>query len=116
MPDAGAKSGESDSVPKEGAESGKKDDGLGQVLDGAKPGRDTKGHTKQWGKPGTMDDANGDFDSLNPSNVKNIPGGRTGELPDGRRINVRDHSSDGRPTLEVQNGKNRIKVRYGEGD
>jgi len=40
----------------------------------------------------------------------------TGELPDGRRVNVRDHSSDGRPTLEVQEGKNRIKVRYGEGD
>ena len=40
----------------------------------------------------------------------------TGELPDGRKVNVRDHSSDGRPTLEVQEGKNRIKVRYGEGD
>ena len=63
-----------------------------------------------------MDDANDDFDSLNPQNVKNIPGGRTGELPDGRRVNVRDHSSDGLPTLEVQEGKNRIKVRYGEGD
>ena len=38
----------------------------------------------------------------------------TGELPDGRKVNVRDHSSDGRPTLEVQEGKNRIKVRYGK--
>lgn len=103
-------------MPSEGVESGKQDDGLGQVLNGAKPGRDTKGHTKQWEKPGSMEDANGDFDSLNPQNVKNILGGRTGELPDGRKVNVRDHSSDGRPTLEVQDGKNRIKVRYGEGE
>ena len=40
----------------------------------------------------------------------------TGELHDGRKVNVRDQSSDGRPTLEVQEGKNQIKVRYGEGD
>ena len=102
-------------LPDEGANSEKENtDGLGQVLNGAKPGRETKGHTKQWEKPGNMDDANKDFDSLNPQDVKNIPGGRAGKLPDGRNINVRDHSSDGRPTLEVQNGKERIKVRYGE--
>ena len=68
----------------------------------------------QWNKTGGIDDANDDFDSLNLQNVKEIPGGRTGKLPDGRKINVRDHSSDGRPTLEIQDGKNKIKIRYGE--
>ncbi len=29
-----------------------------------------------------------------------------------RKVNVRNHSSDGRPTLEIQDGKNRIKIRY----
>ena len=89
-------------------------DKLGQILNDAKPGHETKGRTKQWNKTGGIDDANDDFDSLNPQNVKEIPGGRTGKLPDGRKINVRDHSSDGRPTLEIQDGKNKIKIRYGE--
>ena len=34
-------------------------------------------------------------------------------LPDGRQINVRPDSSGGLPTLEIQDGKNRDKVRYG---
>ena len=89
-------------------------DKLGQILNDVKPGHETKGRTKQWNKTGGIDDANDDFDSLNPQNVKEIPGGRTGKLPDGRKINVRDHSSDGRPTLEIQDGKNKIKIRYGE--
>lgn len=62
----------------------------------------------EWKKTGNIDNANDDFDSLNPQNVKDIPGGRTGKLPLGRKINVRDHSSDGRPTLEIQDGKNQI--------
>ena len=72
------------------------DSSIAKILDGAKPGRETKGHTQQWVKQGSMDDANKDFDSLNPQNIKNIPGGRTGELSEGRKVNVRDHSSDGR--------------------
>jgi len=38
--------------------------------------------------------------------------GRRGILPDGRPINVRPNSSDGRPTIEIQDGKNKVKVRY----
>lgn len=63
-----------------------------------------------------MEDANKDFDSLNPQNIKDIPGGRSGNLPDGRKVNVRDHSTDSRPTLEIQEGKKHLKIRYGEGD
>lgn len=33
----------------------------------------------------------------------------------GRRVNVRPNSSDGRPTLEIQDGKNRTKIRYCDG-
>lgn len=81
--DDGQSSEEQSPLPEDGVDSDKhNDDGLGQVLDGAKPGRETKGHTKQWDKLGSMDDANDDFDSLNPQNVKDIPGGRTGKLPD----------------------------------
>ncbi len=96
--------------------SGVNHDGLEQVLNGAKPGRKTKGKAEQWDKPGTMEDANKDFDSLNPQNIKDIPGGRSGNLPDGRKVNVRDHSTDSRPTLEIQEGKKHLKIRYGEGD
>lgn len=87
-----------------------------KILENANLGRATKGHTKQWIKKVNVNDANSDFDSLNPNNIKNIPGGRTGELPDGRKVNVRNHSSDGRPTLEIQDGKNRIKIRNDEGE
>jgi len=63
-------------------------------------------------RPGGMDQADKDFDSLNPSDVKPIPGGRVGKLPDGTPINVRDRSTDGRPTLEVDRPGSKIKIRY----
>jgi hypothetical protein len=65
-------------------------------------------------KEGGKDQADRDFDNIaDPSTVKPIPGGRIGRLPDGTPINVRDGSTDGRPTLEVQkpNGT-KIKFRY----
>lgn len=39
-------------------------DKLGQILNDAKLGHETKGRTKQWNKTGGIDDANDDFDSL----------------------------------------------------
>jgi uncharacterized protein RhaS with RHS repeats len=82
---------------------------------GATPGRETKGRTTQWNKGGGMEEANRDFDAKSPKDVTPLPdGGRRGTLPDGRQINVRPNSSgEGLPTLEIQNGKNRDKVRYG---
>ncbi len=61
-----------------------------------------------------FDQAGKDFDALNPSGLKDIPGGgRVGQLPDGRTAVVRPSSSGGAPTLEVQAGKNHIRIRYG---
>jgi RHS repeat-associated protein len=95
---------------------GKESTGAGSSeppVPGATPGRETKGRTTQWEKPGGMPEANKDFDDKGPKDVVDLPGGgRTGTLPDGRPINVRPNSKDGRPTLEIQSGKNRDKVRY----
>jgi len=89
------------------------------ILDGASPGRATKGKTTQYVKSGGYDQAATEFDSLNPSNVKEINtkygSGKTGTLPDGRTITARPGSSDGRPTLEIRDSNGRgVEIRYGE--
>ncbi|WP_275472452.1 RHS repeat-associated core domain-containing protein, partial [Pseudomonas citronellolis] len=81
---------------------------------GATPGEKTRGPSDIWEKPGDFDTANDDFDNLNPSNVQDIPVGRRGTLPDGRTVVVRPDSKDGRPTIEIQDGRERIKIRYGD--
>jgi hypothetical protein len=82
------------------------------ILEGATSGRVTKGRATQFEKTGGYNKALDDFNSMGPSNVKDIPGGKVGKLPDGRTANVRIKSSDGRPTLEIYDGKNSIKIRY----
>jgi RHS repeat-associated protein len=83
---------------------------------GAVPGRVTKGKTKQWEKEGDFGQANEDFDAKSPVDVFDLPfGGRVGTLPDGRTIVVRPTSSPGTsgpPTLEIQDGDKKVKVRY----
>lgn len=83
------------------------------ILEGTTPGPKTKGRTTQVEKPGGFDQANKDFDALGLSDVRPIDGGgRVGKLPDGRTVIVRPQSTHGAPTLEVQAGKNKIKIRY----
>lgn len=57
-----------------------------------------------------------DFYSLDVQNIQHRQNGTiTGNLPDGRSVNVRPKSSPPHnyPTLEIQNGKReRIKIRY----
>jgi hypothetical protein len=79
----------------------------------SKPGKKTKGKVKQYEKPGGFEDALKDFEKLNPSEIKEISTGKIGKLSDGRVINVRNASTDGRPTLEIYNGSRSIKIRYG---
>jgi|GEM_PF-5067683 len=89
------------------------------VLRDTTPGKETRGKSEQFEKPGDYDEAIKDFESLKPSNVRDISKGdklgKAGDLPDGRSVNVRNNSKDSRPTLEVINLQNmqRIKVRYG---
>ena len=89
------------------------------IIEGAEPGRVTKGKTTQYEKPGSYEQTSEDFDALNPTNVKDINTkfgpGKTGTLSDGRTITARPGSSDGRPTLEIRNSNGRgIEIRYGE--
>lgn len=88
------------------------------VLRGTKPGKKTKGKSKQFEKEGGYEEALKDFESLSLSGIKDIhtktTSGKVGTLPDGRIVNVRTTSSDQRPTLEIQNLNNTYtKVRYG---
>lgn len=91
------------------------------ILGECEPGEKTKGPSKQYIKPGDMDEVNEDFDGLKPTDVVNRGNGlRTGTLPDGRTVVARPTSSPkgdepGGPTLEIQpEGKTGkiIKIRY----
>ena len=77
-------------------------------------GKTTTGRSKLFERSGGSTTANKEFDALSPTEIKDIAGGRVGKLQDGRTVIVRDSSTDGRPTLEIQSGKNRIKFRYDE--
>jgi len=79
------------------------------LIKGSKPGKSTKGRSTLRNRDGGLKQANKDFDGLAPANVRNIPGGRTGNLPGGGKVNVRNNSSGGKPTLEIQKGKNRLR-------
>ncbi|WP_078552216.1 hypothetical protein [Bacillus alkalicellulosilyticus] len=84
------------------------------ILKDATTGRATKGRATQYDKSGGYNQAMDDFNNMGVTNIREIPNGRVGTLPDGRTVSVRNKSSDGRPTLEIFDGKNSIKIRYGE--
>lgn len=96
---------------------------IDDILKNTNKGRKTSGRATQYEKSGDFDSALNDFYSLNPTNVQKRDNGTiTGTLPDGRNVNVRPQSSgknnqgqaSGYPTLEIQNGKNKTKIRYGD--
>lgn len=58
-----------------------------------------------------------DFESLNPSNIKDIQTqygpGKVGTLSDGTKVVARQGSTTGGPTLEITVSKKKIfKIRY----
>jgi hypothetical protein len=92
---------------------------------GTRPGDVTRGMSTQYIKLGSYEDALKDFDRLELDGVNDFAKrvGRSGDLLDGRRVNVRPYSSsnkgmpnceDGLPTLEILNKKtgDKIKWRY----
>jgi len=78
----------------------------------AEQGNDTDGKSKQYIKNGDFEDAKRDFESFMPSNVRPIPNGLAGDLPNGHTINVRVKSSEGSPTLEIFNPANKKKIKF----
>ena len=83
------------------------------VVAEAEPGKKTSGKSTIYEKPGGYKEALDDFESLGPNDIVPIDKGKRGVLDDGRDINVRGESTDKRPTLEVQRGRKKIKIRYG---
>jgi hypothetical protein len=103
---------------KEQKDKQKSDEAIDKVLKETKKGEE-KRHAKQFDKVGGFDEASTDFENMGVSNVKDVSKGekiiKVGTLPDGRSVNVRNDSSDGRPTLEIYDPKTEksIKIRYG---
>jgi hypothetical protein len=95
-------------------------DPLDEIHDNAVSEKETEspGHSDLFCKQGGFGDALKDFESLDLANIKSIKSntGFTGTLLDGRQVNVRWGSEDGRPTFEIYDPikKKRIKYRYGE--
>lgn len=87
---------------------------IDDLIESSTPGDKTKGKSTIYEKEGGIEEANKDFDSLNPSNIREVNGIRIGTLPDGSTVNVREKSKDGRPTLEILKGKKMTKFRYDE--
>lgn len=77
------------------------DDSIEDLKKNSNPGRKTNGKSEQWERPGGLGQATEDFDVRVSGKTTDFPGGKAGKLPDGRKINVREDSTDGRPTLEV---------------
>ena len=90
----------------------KKISSIDDLVRSSSPGRSTRGRSTLYDRTGGLKQANKEFDSLAPKDVRNIPGGRVGKLSNGRTAIVRERSTDGRATLEIQQGKNRLKFRY----
>jgi hypothetical protein len=93
----------------------KKIKSLEDILEESKFCDKTNKGTKIYEKDGGFDQANKDFDNLDLSEIKDIPKGRIGKLANGRRVNVRNSSSDKRPTLEIQRlggKKAEVKIRF----
>lgn len=93
---------------------------VSDLINGSTPGRTTSGRTTLYLRGGGFAQANADFDALNPSGVRTISvssggAGRVGTLPDGRTVIVRETSSDGTPTLEIQGGAKEGEVSQSSG-
>ena len=55
-----------------------------------------------------------DFNNLQAGDIKTIPIGKFGTLKDVRTAIVRNKSKDGRATLEIQKGKNKLDMKIKE--
>ena len=97
-------------------------DSVDKILEKAIP-RPPKRRAEQYDKTGGYDQAEKDFNSLDleEGSVKDRTDKegkkKIGVLRDGRKVNVREKSSEGHPTLEIiqpNKNKTRIKIRYSD--
>lgn len=90
------------------------DERIEEVLKNKTKVRDTKGDTEIHEGDGGYSQAEKDFKKLNKGKISAKSNGtKVGQLPDGRTINVRKDSSDGRATLEIEKTRRKtIKIRY----
>ena len=91
-------------------------DSVDKILEKAVP-RPEKRWAKQYDKTGGYEQAEKDFYSLDleEGSVRDIKNGKEGILRDGRHVNVRRKSTEGHPTLEIINSRNkRTKIRYSD--
>ncbi len=86
------------------------------LTEDAKHENKTGNGTEVYNKEGGLQQAEKDFnDIVVPGSARPIANGKVGKTADGKTVNVRNESSDGRPTLEVYNPNTRqseIKIRY----
>ena len=111
--DDGGKSEDSGAAGSDGEAGGSTS--VNDIIGGSNFDRETSKRTKIYDREGGFEQAGEDFDALDPESVSDKGGGvRVGDLSSGDKVIVRPNSSDGRPTLEVQNpsGKTKIKIRY----
>lgn len=86
---------------------------INDILRGTTQRSRTSGRAIQYEKVGNYNDAMNDFKKLNVQNIQTRQNGTiTGNLPDGRKINVRPNSKGGEPTIEIEHGGKDIKIRY----
>lgn len=103
-----------------GMTGGKGDSGtkrIDDILEGATETTNNAGKARNFEKTGGFEKTLEDFNSLNPSNVKDIQTkygpGKVGTLSDGTTVVARPGSTTGGPTLEITVSNNKIyKIRY----
>ena len=93
-------------------------DKVTDLYDRSRPGKKTKGKTEQRIFDGDFENTMADFESLNPTNVREIKTnwgqGKVGVSDDGYVATARPGSSYGKPTLEIRNPNNGrgLEFRY----
>ena len=91
---------------------------IDDILSHTRPGRETKGRTTQHVAEGGIEQAVRDFhDLVTPGSVRHLGGGvLVGSTPEGETVAVYPNSSDGRATVDIQDGKKHTKIRYNEAE
>ena len=100
-----------------GPEGSRKVKSIDDIIAGAKDTTNNAGVARNYEKTGGFEKTLEDFESLGPSNVKDIQtqygSGKVGTLSDGTKVVARPGSKTGGSTLEIKVSNKKIyKIRY----